>query len=225
VSAPAEQPEALFNQAVLLLSQHKISDARVALNRILAGMPPGWQPVRENAGGVAISYWDQQEFLECSMHDSQRYKKTVSWTPLSYTRAWYLVAFLAIEDKQGAEAERAIDQALTLEPDRALLLNEKATILQQLPARLNDSLAYNHKAIDSQRCASAAAHKADLSRAWRSLGVALIDLGRFDEADAALGESLKIDPGNRMTINELVYLEKMRGNKPPRAPLEIKRVQ
>jgi Flp pilus assembly protein TadD len=220
-----EPPEALFAKAAELVYQRKIPEARERLLQLAAGMPPGWQPVRESPNNVTIAYWDQQEFLECSQQDSQRYKKSIEWTAFSYTRVWYLLAFIAIEDKQGAEAERAIDQALALEPDRALLLNEKATILQQSQAKLAEGLAYNHKAIDSQRCTSAAARKANLSRAWRSLGVTLIDLGKFDEADTALGESLKVDPGNRMTMNELVYLEKMRGNKPQRTPIEIKRVQ
>ncbi len=219
----AESPETQFEKAVVLAHQRNIPQARALLLQVAAGMPRGWQPVREGTSDVMIAYWDEQEFMELSQRDSQRYKKPVSWTAFSYSRVWYVLAFIAIEDKQVAEAEHAIDQALALEPDRALLLNEKATILQQI--RPNDSLAYNHKAIDSQHCASVPAHKTNLSRAWRSLGVSLIDLGRFDEADSALGESLKVDPGNRATINELVYLEKMRGNKPQRAPVEIKRVQ
>ncbi len=220
-----QSPEDLFGKAVVLAHQHNTPEARALLLQLAAGMPPGWQPINEGTNNVSIAYWDQPEFLECSQLDSQRYKKPVLWTAFSYTRVWYVLAFVAIEDKQVAEAEHAIDQALALEPDRALLLNEKATILQQSPARMSEGLAYNHKAIDSQRCVSAAARKANLSRALRSLGVSLIDLGRFDEADSALSESLKVDPGNSTTMNELVYLEKMRGNKPQRAPIEIKRVQ
>lgn len=224
-SARQTMPDARFDKAAELLHAGKVVEGRAMFREIVSSMPAGWQAVRESIDSVAIAYWDQQEFIECSSRDAARYRKNVLWTPPSYAQAWYLLAFFAIENKDAAEAEADIDHALALEPDRALLLNEKATIVQQSPQRLADAVAINRKAVDSTHCTSAANRKKDLSRAWRSMGVALIDLRRWDEADAALEESLKIDPGNPGTINEFVYLERMRGKKPPKdTSVQIKRV-
>lgn len=220
--SPAMVPDALFERAAALLLQHHIPEGRAVLRQIVSGMPAEWSPISEGKKSVAIAYWDQQEFIECSSQDGQRYQRDIAWTSSSYTHAWYLIAFYALEDKDIGQAEAAIDRALALEPDRGLLLNEKATILQE-SRRFEDATTYNRRTIDSHRCVSAATRKADLSRAWRSLGVSLIELHKWDEADAALEQSLKVDPGNRSTMSELVYLEKMRGKKPQPAPVGIRR--
>ncbi|MBN8886934.1 MAG: hypothetical protein J0I77_14530 [Rudaea sp.] len=214
---PNEQTAAVsrFEKAVELLHSGKVAEGRAMLREIVSAMPPDWRAINEGADSVAIAYWDQQEFIECSPGDAKRYKKKILWTLPSYTQAWYLLAFFAIENKDAAEADADIDRALALEPDRPMLLNEKATIVQQSPQRLADAVAINRKAVDSQHCTSTANRKRDLSRAWRSMGVALIDLRKWDEADAALEESLKVDPGNPNTIRELMYLEQARGKKPP----------
>jgi tetratricopeptide (TPR) repeat protein len=223
-AAAQTRPDLRFDEAAKLLHSGKVAEGRAMFREIVSSMPASWQAVRENTDSVAIAYWDQQEFLECSQRDAARYKKNVLWTPPSYAQAWYLLAFFAIENKDNVEAEADIDRALALEPDRALLLNEKATIVQQSPQRLAEAVAINRKAVDSTQCTSAVNRKKDLSRAWRSMGVALIDLHKWDEADAALEESLKVDPGNPGTINEFVYLERMRGKKPPKdSSIVIKR--
>lgn len=218
-------PEARLEKAAELLHAGQVAEGKKLLREIVADMPAAWLAVREQGDAVAIAYWDKQEFIECSPRDAERYKKKIVWTLPSYTQAWYMLAFFAIESRDAAEAESDIDQALALEPDRALLLNEKATIVQQSPQRLADAVTINRKAVDSPHCTSAANRKRDLSRAWRSMGVALIDLRKWDEADAALGEASKVDPGNPNTLRELAYLERMRGkNPPPQTPIEIKRV-
>jgi predicted Zn-dependent protease len=159
-------PEALFERAATLMLQHNVADAKTVLQQLVSGMPATWSPVQEGEKTVAIAYWDRAEFVECSMQDGSRHKKDILWTSMSYTHAWYLLAFVAIEEKDAKQAELAIDKALALEPDRALLLNEKATILQQA-SRFDEAAAVNRKAIESHRCTNAATHKTDLSRAWR----------------------------------------------------------
>jgi tetratricopeptide (TPR) repeat protein len=53
------------------------------------------------------------------------------------------------------------------------------------------------------------------ARALRGAGIALIDLNRFDEAETILKKLLEIEPGNRVALHELQYIERLRkGFKP-----------
>jgi tetratricopeptide (TPR) repeat protein len=211
-------PDPVF-RAVALMKQNKIAEGREMLRHFVATMPADWKPIVVLPNSVTIAYWDLAEMTECSAKDGQRFgKQTVAWTRPSYSQAWYLLGFTALEAKDYVEANADIDRALALEPDHPTVLNEKATMLQQ-QRKLDEAIAYNRKVVESQRCVTTQA----LSRAWRSQGVSLIDLGKLDEADAALGEALKVDPGNPNTLNELTYLERMRGKNPPQSPTVIHR--
>lgn len=57
----------------------------------------------------------------------------------------------------------------------------------------------------------------DKARMLRGRGYVLTELGRLDEAEAAYQESLKLEPGNRIALNELEYIKGLRagGEKTP----------
>lgn len=222
-SLPAGQtsPQDPIVRAQQLLGEHKSSDANRVLTEFVAEAPKDWRAIHPMRNSVAIAYWDLSEMTECSRKDAAYFNvENVAWVRPSVSQAWYLLAFIALEDRDPARANADIDRALALEPDQATLLNEKATILQSA-GKHEEAIGYNLKVTQLGRCATLAAR----SRAWRSQGISLIELGRLDEAEAALDESLRIDPGNSRTIGELKYLERMRGKNPKKAPLGIGRDQ
>lgn len=49
--------------------------------------------------------------------------------------------------------------------------------------------------------------------ALRGMGFMLIELNRLDEAEQALRDSLKLDPGNDVALNELAYIRELRAAK------------
>lgn len=50
--------------------------------------------------------------------------------------------------------------------------------------------------------------------ALRGIGFSLIEIGRLDEAEGALRESLDLDPGNPMALSELEYIDHLRSQGP-----------
>jgi tetratricopeptide (TPR) repeat protein len=49
-----------------------------------------------------------------------------------------------------------------------------------------------------------------LARAARGIGVSLVDLGRLDEAEEAIAQSLELDPENPIALGELEYIAQRR---------------
>jgi tetratricopeptide (TPR) repeat protein len=214
VIATADAGDAL-EQAQSLMRQHKFAEAQQVLQHFTATMPPAWQSVVEHDDRIDIAYWDTREMLACSLTEAKRAGKDVVWVRPSYSKAWYLLGFMAVERGDYAEANKDLDHGLALEPDHPTLLNEKATIEQQT-GKHAESIAFNRKVIESKRCVT----KEALSRAWRSQAVSLTELGKLDEAENALDESLKVDPGNADTEREFIYIQRLRANK-PKVPVTI----
>jgi Flp pilus assembly protein TadD len=72
------------------------------------------------------------------------------------------------------------------------------------------------EALDSHMRAEALAGKypsqrPHLSLALRGKGFALIELQRLDEAEVAFKSSLEIEPNNKLALNELGYIKRLRG--------------
>jgi tetratricopeptide (TPR) repeat protein len=208
-----------LNQAYGLAAQHKYDAASALLRQVTAHTPPSWHGVWKTPEGTMIAYWDSEESAECSPEDSARSGAKVTWVLPSYSQAWYELAFIAIETQRLGEADEALEQALLLEPDHPTLINEKA-LLEQRRQHFEQALALTSQVVRSSRCVT----KRALSRAWRAHGVSLIELGRLDEADKALRQSLVIDPENRDTLSELDYIRRLR-EKAHEAPLELIRTR
>ncbi len=73
------------------------------------------------------------------------------------------------------------------------------------------SAAEKHESVLQHR------HRKQESRAWRGVGYSLIELRRWDEAEAVFQESLKLEPNNRSALDELAYIRRHRddASRPP----------
>jgi len=200
--------EQSFNRrADELIAKGRYADAETLLEAAIQRMPAGWSPTREDDHFLSIAFWGQDEFLAHSHYVIERKEltKSVAWVDRSYARAWYQLAI--VESKQGL-FERAlfcIDCGLQLEPDHPELWNEKGYLL----GRLNR----HQEAFDCYvRGASVRVWTppTQIARALRGQGVQLVELDRLDEAEAALRQSLELEPDSENALNELGYIEDLR---------------
>lgn len=110
------------------------------------------------------------------------------------------------------EAVRVLDKGLALNaahgnefnPVLPSLISERAVALAQLK-RFPEALAGYEAGLKLPGIADL--HKA---RMHRGRGYVLTELGRLDEAEEAYRESLKLEPGNRIALNELEYIAHLR---------------
>ncbi len=127
-----------------------------------------------------------------------------------YGSASLLVGSYSNEMHRFDDAVSAIDRGLALQPSNQYLVLEKATALGQL-RRFDEQVGLLQAELDSPD----AALTLDRARFERNLGAALIDLDRLDEAEAALNESIRLQPDNPAARNELRYLAQVRAGRVP----------
>lgn len=111
-----------------------------------------------------------------------------------------------------ADAVRVLERGMALEAVRdlgmgehmPLLATERALSLARL-GRLEEALTAYDEALKL-----AAAGDTDKARAQRGRGFVLTEMGRLDEAEAAYRVSLKLEPDNKIALNELEYIKQLR---------------
>jgi tetratricopeptide (TPR) repeat protein len=174
-------------------------------------MPPDWKPEHSEQDHIAIAFWDVEEFL-AYIHYHKRIggDRNIVWVLPSYPKAWYLLAFMAVERQDWTGALEAIDQALALDPNHPVPMCEKAMILARI--KRNEEAYELYKKAESVRPWTPPSIRA---KALRGAGVVLIDLGRLDEARTMLKRSLALDPNSNLAQSELTYIDHLqRGGKP-----------
>jgi tetratricopeptide (TPR) repeat protein len=129
-----------------------------------------------------------------------------------YPGASLLLAAHANEFRRYEEAVAWLDRGLALQPQHQYLISEKAVALNAL-GRHAEAAALYQDALDHPEFGA----NQDRARLLRGLGVTLIDLDRLDDAEAALNQSLELQPGNALARNELAYIAELRAGGARRA--------
>lgn len=207
----AESSEDFVRAAQDLINQGEGAKAERVLKEGLSRMPPDWKPKVSGADHIAFAFWDVQEFLAyIHCHKTTGEERKVLWMLPSYSKAWHLLAFIAVERREWARALEAIDQALDLEPDHPAAICEKAMILARMN-RHQEAYQLYMKAQDIRPWTPSSVK----ARALRGAGATLIDLGRLDEAQTMLEKSLALEPDNDLARAELAYIDHLRrGGRP-----------
>ena len=190
-----------------MIQQGQYYEAKELLEELVLDIPPNWKSITKLPDSIEIAYWDMTEFIQHVRHyqSTNEIEKRLVWVTPSYSKMYYLLAFIAVERKDWTNAMNYVDKGLTLEPDHPLLLCEKAMIFLHMNRQTE---AYNlfMKAIDIRTWAP----PEQSARAMRGAAVALIDLKRLDEAEEMLKKSLELEPDNEVAKNELGYIENLR---------------
>ena len=122
----------------------------------------------------------------------------------TWVYAYYYKGYALIDLGRMNEARRAFNQALALAPRNAQLLAElSATYQKEDPARM---LMIARQAADASRFSPSDLRDNELGRALRSQGYALIEMARWNEAEQAYRQALKLDPNDQYARAELDYV-------------------
>lgn len=190
--------------ATTLMGEMRLDEAKTLLEQALAEKPADWRPVRTDGEDESRYFWDMAEFLAYCAEAPEK-EGRVFWLHGSYSRACYLLAYIAIEERDPRAAFQALQRGLELEPDHPHLWCEMGHLLQLL-RRHEDALQCYQRAETVRPWAS----PQQKGRALRGQGINLIDLGRLDEAEAALKRSLEVEPDNQNAVHELGYIAHLR---------------
>jgi tetratricopeptide (TPR) repeat protein len=129
----------------------------------------------------------------------------VTWLPNAYPRAHYYLGYLAVKRGRNLDAVRWLDAGQALEPRSAHFRLEKAQALGGLQRR-KEALALFDEVLAMGDEVPAPLRAV----AMRGRGFQLIEFGRLEEAESIFKESLRLDPENRVALNELKYIREVR---------------
>lgn len=181
--------------------------ARQLLNEVIAHTPTDYRHIEEEGHDLVVHSWDMTEFMLFvgpQKEDLKKYEH-VLWQPNVYPRAYFLLGYLAMDENDLRAAERYLLQALRLESDQPKILIELGAVYAALELPDRAVLMY-----DAALSARPHMLRDEQAAALRGKGIRLIDLGRLDEAEVCLRESLKHDPNNRLAHQEIKYIAELR---------------
>lgn len=169
---------------------------------------PTW---RETENEIIIKFWNLSEFIHfVDWHKQQgSLKKKVVWQLGVYPQVFYLLGFISVEEGNHSEAMAYFEKAGRYEPENPSIISERAQTYRAI-GDLTGSLSWFEKISGIGPFVS----PRQFALILRQKGVTLIDMERLDEAESALRESLKFDPGNNLAVSELAYIENLRGGAP-----------
>ncbi len=131
----------------------------------------------------------------------------------TWAYGYYGKAFALIELNRFDEAAEALDRALELSPANSQFLTERG-YLYRASREWDKMLASHQAALEHVDFSPDAQRDTERARALRGAGYALIELDRLDEAERHFRDSLKIEPGNPVALDELDYIKKLRKQPP-----------
>lgn len=206
---PAAEVTSPLVQAVDLIEKNNSPEAKKILEDYVATAPTNWQHRMAEKNQVRVFFWDKEQLAECGLFEivAAQGKKMEPVLDASYSKAYYLLAFIALESRNNpySNALMNLDKGLQLEPEQPTLLYEKANLYYRIKKPELAINEYNHL-IQTTACLP----NPQRGRAYRGLGEALVALAKYDDAEVALYQSLKFDPDNKKAIAELDYIDKVR---------------
>lgn len=203
-AAAADPYEQVLGTALSLSRAGRVAEASRMIDPVLAG--------------YRAKYAAEERRLYCDfgVAETKRYllgPGTETVTARAIPKHWCVALFLkayALNDRRDfAGALPYLQQAVGMAPAHAHFLNELGYTLQQLgqaPAALD---AFTKAEAGAVATAPTDA-LVERTRALRGMGAVLVELGRWDEAEAAYRRSLALDPSDARARAELDWIAKNR---------------
>jgi tetratricopeptide (TPR) repeat protein len=216
-AAQEKADQALAMTAIDLMQAHDVAklDALMPDLKTALGHAPDKPSLPERCGDILIIYTDQMdEMLSLAAllngHEKEMgAAKVEQREALPYALLAFIVGWIDYEHADYAGAHEAYAKGLRNDPDyNALVMEDTLTLAglhrsDEALTQFDAYLARNHDLPDEM-----------MANALRKRGYVLVELGRWDEAEAAYKDSLKLMPDDETAQSELEYIGQNRPSKP-----------
>lgn len=211
ISATQDEDQAIVAAAMSTLQQRGYGPfgAHLPALRGVVERAPACYPEVTRRGDIVImrNDPDQAMVLMTLMTAATEGRNTsVDVQPNTYPLAFLLLASYDVEARNYDQALIWLDRGLALQPNNQHLNFEKGAALMGA-RRFQEAATLFQWMLDNPMLELSL----DRSRLYRNLGVVLIDLNRLDDAEAALNESIRLEPNNPGARGELEYIAGLRG--------------
>lgn len=126
--------------------------------------------------------------------------------------ALWAKGYALVELDRYADALPYLERAVAMSPWRSNYLSELGNTYQHFK-RYEQALGIFTRAAEAAQRLKSGRWQVHLGRAWRGMGFNLIELGRWDEAEAMFNKALELDPDDARAKNELEYIARHRPKK------------
>jgi tetratricopeptide (TPR) repeat protein len=124
----------------------------------------------------------------------------------AFAKSVHLRAFIASADSRWPEALALLDQEIRAAPYESIGWREKGYVMNAT-RKHQEAITCYKKALELDAKHEGGAE--DRAAAWRGIGFAETELGRLDAAKESYQESLKLEPGNKLALDEIAYIENL----------------
>lgn len=130
--------------------------------------------------------------------------------PIIWSMAYYLKAYSLIELERPSEAVESLEHAIALSPMNSQFLSEMGHACT-LSKNWEKSLEFFQRAVEAAETSSPeSVRTAELTRAWRGVGYAYIEMNRLDDAVEVFRKCLDLNPDDERAKQELEYIDQTR---------------
>ena len=189
------------------------------LKAILSHAPNPFSPREERAGTVYVRVTSQEtclmEMLIFAAKKPATGPKRAVCIDNPYPTAAFMIGSYLDELQRWDEGLVMLDRGLAFDPDYALSVAEKAFALNMLHRPVEGLAIYQAGLARIQPLSDR--HRGMM---LRGEGYSLVELKRYDEAEAAYRESLKVDPSHGHAAAELDYIARARAGAAPNGPVK-----
>lgn len=209
-----------YDNAITAFATSSFPALRVYAPRMEEAMShaPDCYPLIEQRGdNIIIRAMDTNEYVALSVaaaataSTTQNRNIAIAQARNTYVNIALLLGSFANENHEFERAIAWLDRGLALQPRNQYLIMERVSALLALERHAEAYTAIETALNDPQMALTL-----DRARYQRNAGVVLIDLNRLDEAEAALNESIRLQPNNPGARAELAYIAQLRQGGPQR---------
>jgi tetratricopeptide (TPR) repeat protein len=196
-----------IDEVVNLVNQKDWANADMLCDKVIAE----FQKLMTDPRVTYLAFANKAEFEHFKKTNPRLYK--VEWLDHAYGEALHRKAFIAAAQAKYAEGLKHVRNEIANRPYAAIAQTEHGFILNKL-GRPHEALEAYEKA--AELSVLYASNRPAHAMSLRGVGFSLIELGRLDDASAAFERSLKIEPNNKLAMNELEYIRKLKQKKQPK---------
>lgn len=196
------------DRAVELMDAGKLDEARQLLEQVSANRPEFYVYNFGTEKEVYIKFWSLAEYLgyvALTRKPDEQIEQEVIWLKSAYPRAYYYLAQLELKAGDDDAAAACLDKALLLEPDHTQCLMEVA----EIRARSGDAAGALERfdlALGSRPYMPANV----MARMYGGKARQLAQLGRYEEAEQCIAESLRHGADTELAMNLQRYIKSVK---------------
>lgn len=189
-------------EAARLVVAHKPAQALPLAEKAIASYENAY---RKEAGLVYSSRSPDESLLYALQGASA--KTSTNVYGIHWGLAYFLKGYALVDLQRIAEARLAFDAAIALSPRNSKYLSERGEV-EISQKNWAQALIIFQRALDAAEFSPPKLKTSETTRALRGMAYAQIELGNLDAAKSLHQRVLLLDPQNKISLNELEYIDK-----------------